>query len=180
MTAYAVWGKYRLRVALLDLVRWQGSEQVLDIGTGRGLMALGAATRLTTGSVIGIDIWRTEDLSDNLPEAPLQNARALGLEDKVQFLTEDARQLSFADNSFDVIYSVLCIHNIDEVAERRKACAEIVRVLKPGGVAIIADYIAVASYAKAFREEGLQVEPPQSYRRTALGLMDVVVARKQA
>jgi len=32
-----------------SLVSWQGNETVLDVGTGRGLLMIGAAKKLTTG-----------------------------------------------------------------------------------------------------------------------------------
>src|SRR5262245_10333751 len=57
--------KVRLRERLLDEIPWRGDERVLDVGCGRGLMLLGAARRLTSGSAIGIDLWQTEDQSGN-------------------------------------------------------------------------------------------------------------------
>ena len=61
--------KLRTRDRLLDLIAWTGSESVLDIGCGRGLMLIGAAKRLTTGKVVGIDLWKAEDQSGN-PSLP--------------------------------------------------------------------------------------------------------------
>jgi arsenite methyltransferase len=37
-------------------------ENVLDVGTGQGLLMNGAAKHLTTGKSIGIDIWISKDL----------------------------------------------------------------------------------------------------------------------
>src|SRR5262245_3161343 len=65
-------GKVRARERLLSRVAWRGDEAVLDVGCGRGLMLVGAAKRLTTGKATGIDIWQTEDLSGNRPEATLE------------------------------------------------------------------------------------------------------------
>jgi trans-aconitate methyltransferase len=48
-------GKIRERDRLLDLVPWRGTEAVLDLGCGRGLMLIGAARRLTTGRATGLD-----------------------------------------------------------------------------------------------------------------------------
>jgi len=67
-------GKMRTREQLLDSVRWTGAERVLDVGCGRGLMLVGAAKRLTTGTASGIDLWQAEDLSGNRPEATMENA----------------------------------------------------------------------------------------------------------
>src|SRR4051812_2218333 len=64
MAAWMLWhstvGKVRGREALLDQLTWTGGEQVLDIGCVRGLMLIGAAKRLTTGTATGVDIWQSE------------------------------------------------------------------------------------------------------------------------
>ena len=41
-------GKLRLREQLLDQLALKGDEKILDIGCGRGLLAIGAAKRLKT------------------------------------------------------------------------------------------------------------------------------------
>ncbi|MEP7132713.1 MAG: hypothetical protein ABI914_06080, partial [Acidobacteriota bacterium] len=76
-------GKIRGREKLLDQISWNGNEEVLDVGCGRGLMLIGAAKRLTSGGLAtGVDIWQSEDLSGNRPEATLENARREGVEDR--------------------------------------------------------------------------------------------------
>jgi arsenite methyltransferase len=66
--------------------------------------------------------------------------------------------MSFPDGSFDIILSNLCLHNIYDKATRIKACHEIVRVLKPGGIAIISDYKHTGEYAATMQDIGLRVE----------------------
>jgi hypothetical protein len=75
-------GKLRERERLLGSIPWRGDEVVLDVGCGRGLLLIGAAKRLTSGSAVGVDIWHSEDQSGNTPEATLRNARAEGVEDR--------------------------------------------------------------------------------------------------
>ena len=154
MLAYAKFGKFRHRDRMLSLVDWRGDESVLDVGTGRGLLMIGAAKKLTSGRSVGIDIWSKEDLSGNSIENTLRNAELEGVRDRVKVANGDATKMDFSDNSFDVVLSNLCLHNIASREARDRACREIVRVLKPGGKAVISDFKNTAEYAKSFRDSG--------------------------
>jgi len=157
MMAYSKRGKFRHRDRMLKMVDWKGDESVLDVGTGRGLLMIGAAKKLSTGKAVGIDIWSAKDLSGNALEKTLHNAQIEGVRDKVEVKNGDAAAMEFPDSSFDVVLSNLCLHNIPSKAARDKACREIVRVLKPGGRAVISDFIKTADYVKAFRAAGAEV-----------------------
>lgn len=148
-------GKVTEREWLLDLIPWRGDETVLDVGCGRGVMMVGAAKRLTTGTAAGIDIWQTEDLSGNHPDAPLENARLEGVADRVTVTTADMRQIPFPDCHFDVIVSNVAIHNLYQASERAAAVREIARVLKPGGACIVADVRHEGQYASVLRTNGV-------------------------
>lgn len=158
MLIYARFGKFRHRDRMLSLYNWRGDEQVLDVGTGRGLLLVGAAQRLTTGHATGIDIWNKEDLSGNALERTEQNLAIEAVAEKCSLASEGAQKMSFPDNKFDVILSNLCLHNIYDKPTRLKACNEIARVLKPGGVAIISDFKRTREYAQALSKAGLRVE----------------------
>jgi len=158
MLLYAKVGKFYHRDRMLKLHNWRGDEQVLDVGTGRGLLLVGAARHLTTGHATGLDIWNKEDLSANSLERTEQNLAAEGVTQTCSLVTGGAQKMSFPDNSFDVILSNLCLHNIYDRSTRLQACREIVRVLKPGGVAIISDFKHTGEYATTMREAGLRVE----------------------
>ena len=178
LIVYGIKGKYRVRDLMLSKINWKGNENVLDIGTGRGLLMNGAAKFLTTGKSIGIDIWNASDLSGNTISNALTNAELEGVKEKVEIKNEDARKLGFADNSFEVVLSLLCIHNIEDKAEQEKACFEIARVLKPNGTALIADYLPTGDYAKSLAKAGLKVKSSQTYFTTAYSLMWIVEATK--
>ncbi len=179
MVVYALRGKFIYRDYMLSLIDWQGDEMVLDVGTGRGLLMIGAAKRLTTGKAIGIDIWNDEDLSGNTVENTLKNVELEDVKDRIELMTEDVRQMSFADDSFDVILSTYCLHNIENEQEREASCLEIARVLEPGGTVLISDYIPTHDYAKAFTAAGLSVKSSKPYLLKAFAPMWMVVATKK-
>jgi SAM-dependent methyltransferase len=180
MLAYAKAGKFRHRDRMLAKVSWTGAETVLDVGAGRGLLLIGAAKRLTTGHAIGIDIWNTEDLSGNSPQALLENIALEGVESQTEIKSEDARKMTFSGGTFDIVLSNLCLHNIYQQAGRAQACGEISRVLKPGGIAVISDFRHIREYATAFTACGLTVELcPLDWTGTFPPLR-ILVARKTA
>jgi len=86
--------------------------------------------------------------------------------------------MSFADDTFDVILSNLCIHNIYDAPTRRRALDQIVRVLKPGGIALISDYKLTSEYAKELLNSGLIVEKKRGSLLTTFPPLTVVIARK--
>jgi len=146
--------KLRLRDQLLDSLALRGDERVLDVGCGRGLLAIGAAKRLKNGKVVGIDVWNPFDLSGNTPEAAKANAKTEGVADKVRIENGDAQKLVYPDNHYDVVMSSLALHNIPEQDARAKAVREMVRVLKPGGKLAIFDLFRTGEYAKVLRAVG--------------------------
>jgi arsenite methyltransferase len=148
-------GKLRLRDQMLDGFSWRGDETILDVGCGRGLLLIGAAKRLKTGKATGVDIWQSEDLSGNSPEAALRNAKTESVENRVKIESADVRKLPFGASSFDVVVSSLAIHNIHSAPERAKALREIARVLKPGGRVAIFDIFHTSEYAKGLQQLGL-------------------------
>ena len=182
-------GKLRERERLLDLVPWRGDEAVLDIGCGRGLLLIGAARKLTTGTATGLDLWQAEDLTGNEPEATLENARREGVAERVVVQTGDMRKMPFPDASFDVIVSNVAIHNVYDREGREATMREIARVLKPGGHVVIHDIRHVGDYASALTKHGLTdvTRVGSKIARTVLFLItfgslrpDIVTARNPA
>jgi SAM-dependent methyltransferase len=158
MAAWMLWdskvGKLRSSERLLDRIRWRGDEQVLDVGCGRGLLLIAAARRLTSGTATGIDIWQSEDLSDNRRQATVDNARREGLSERIKIESANMRRMPFAPESFDVVVSRAAIHNLYQAEDRLQALQEIVRVLKKGGYALIDDIRHIDQYAAALARLG--------------------------
>lgn len=181
MLVYGLYGKKRMRDFMIGLIDWRGDEQVLDIGAGLGLLLIGAAKKLRArGRATAVDIWRTEDLSGGGLDQLAANVAIEGVEDRIALLTEDARRLSMADGSMNVVLSLFCIHNIEGEAEQKRALLEIVRVLKPGGRVLIGEWMPIGRYASVFAEAGLKVRSHRSHIGTALSLMWMVDAEKPA
>jgi len=178
MLAYALRGKFNVRDRMLRAIDWKGDEAVLDVGTARGLLAIGAAKRLRTGTATGIDVWEVRDPSDNETEITLRNISIEGVEDRVEIKNDDPRSMSFVDSSFDVVLSSLCMNHIENKPERQLACQEIARLLRRGGTAVIADNSNMSEYRRAFVKAGLLVERPKSVFHLAYMPMAILVARK--
>jgi MPBQ/MSBQ methyltransferase len=116
-----------------EMVRWGGLDQlpqgttVLDVGCG-----IGGSSRILAQdyrfAVTGITI------------SPQQVQRAQELtppELDLQFRVDDAMALSFPDASFDVVWSIEAGPHMPDKAVFAR---ELMRVLKPGGVLVVADW----------------------------------------
>ena len=178
MLLYSKFGKIKHMRRMLNLVEWSGDETVLDVGTGRGLLMIGAAKKLDGGKAYGIDIWNQDDLSGNSRENALSNAFAEGVLDKVEVFNYDAREIKFPDDYFDVVLSNLCLHSILESSGREKACSEIYRVLKSGGAAVISDYKFIKEYKKSFKKLGCAVSRKKTYRLSTFPPLKVIRVKK--
>ena len=138
---YSKVGKLKLSQRLLDRLRWSGNERVLDVGCGRGLLAIAAAHRVPGGSVVGIDLWDYAALTTNRPDSVLQNAQIEGVGNRVQVQEGDARDIPFPDGSFDVVVSNFVVHELRTRSGRERMMREVARVLKPGGRVALVDFI---------------------------------------
>ncbi|QLL09251.1 class I SAM-dependent methyltransferase [Mycobacterium vicinigordonae] len=146
-------GKFTVWNRILDDLALHGDETVLDMGCGRGAVLLATAKRLPGGRAIGVDIWQA-DQTDNSAAATLANAQLENVADRIELRTADMTALPLEDNSVDVIVSNLAIHNIPGHDGRRRALAEAMRVLRPGGRLVIADLWETRRHATHLRDLG--------------------------
>jgi ubiquinone/menaquinone biosynthesis C-methylase UbiE len=119
---YDIWagGQHgRVAARLVDLAAPAKNEQVLDVGTGTGLVANLLAPRVNPGLVFGVD------LSENM----MSIARARKAKN-VQFVGMAAEHLVFRPQTFDL---VTMGETLVYLADPTTALAEAHRVLKPGG-----------------------------------------------
>ena len=155
MVYYSLVGKLRIRDRLLGQIAWRGDEHVLDVGCGRGLLLVGAAKRLTSGKAIGVDAWNRGAITNNTPDAALRNAELEGVAGRVETRAGDARDLPFAEASFDVVVSNFVLHEMDTAGQRERLLREIARVLRPGGQVALVDFIFTSQAVHALRASGI-------------------------
>ncbi len=179
---YVKFGKFRHRDFMLGMHEWQGDERVLDVGCGRGLLLAGAAKKIAehrgTGHATGIDIWSNTDMAANSAAATERNLELEGISQICTLVSEPAQEMPFESESFHLVVSNLCLHNIYDRPTRRQAIEQISRVLKPGGMAILSDYKLTGEYAEQLTRMGFAVEKRRGSFITTFPPLTVVLARK--
>lgn len=104
---------------------------VLDVGTGTGELAFMSAKRAgPEGSVTGLDI------TPAMLEMAKLKVPDLDLPTEVTFVVGDALDMEFGDDTFDLVTSGYMLRNVTDI---KTAVSEMYRVLKPGGLAVVAE-----------------------------------------
>lgn len=178
MIIYSKYGKFKHKDRILKMIEWNGKENVLDVGTGLGLLMIGAAKKLTSGKSFGIDIFNTYDLSNNSIDQIETNVHLEDVTQKVEILKENILKTTFKDNYFDVVVSNLCLHNLYNKEDRRIACSEIHRITKPKGQIIISDYKNIKEYKRTFISLGMEVQKEGPYFLDTFPPLTIIKAKK--
>lgn len=113
-------------LSLFERLLGSGKLEILDVGTGPGVMA--ALLAELGHRVTGIDI------SQEMLNKAQGNAAKLG--HKIHFIYGDAEEVPFPNSTFD---TVINRHLLWTLPDPQKAIKEWKRVLKPGGKLIIID-----------------------------------------
>jgi SAM-dependent methyltransferase len=132
---------------------------ILDIGCGPGDLVVAISRRLREARIVGIDLS---------PSMLLWANRHATTDGRLKFIVGDGADLPFDDASVDLVVSTLSMHHWDEPAN---VFAEVARVLRPGGVALIYDLglltFTEAEMAVIATDAGL--EPEDIVRERARG-----------
>ncbi|QIR37770.1 methyltransferase domain-containing protein [Tolypothrix sp. PCC 7910] len=113
-----------------ELLHWaevKTAENILDVGCGIGGSSLYLAEKFDAKAT-GIT------LSPVQANRATERAQKLNLSDRSQFLVADAQAMPFADNSFDLVWS---LESGEHMPNKIKFMQECYRVLKPGGKLIM-------------------------------------------
>jgi demethylmenaquinone methyltransferase/2-methoxy-6-polyprenyl-1,4-benzoquinol methylase len=121
------WRKRAIRSLALT-----GHERVLDLCTGTADLAIAAVCATPAAArVVGVDF------AGVMLRVGREKLRRVRLDDRVTLVRGDATRIPVADGSMDAVTIAFGIRNVDETA---MACAEIRRVLKPGGRLAILEF----------------------------------------
>jgi SAM-dependent methyltransferase len=135
---------------LLERIDVQEGEDVLDVATGTGNVALRAAQ--SGGNVIGLD------LTPELFETAWQRMDEWGV--AVDWVEGDAEELPFGDESFDAVLSVFGV----QFAPRHQIVArELARVTRPGGRIGLVNWTPEGLIGELFKIMGRYMPAPPSY-----------------
>jgi len=125
----------RIVLPLLDL---PSEGQVLDVGCGYGGLSLLLARARPDLHITGVD----------LETGALESAASIALQEglgNLSFQPGDGHRLEFSDDQFD---AVVCQTVLTHVRDALTVITEMVRVLKPGGVCMAAEYTDLGAWTK--------------------------------
>ncbi|WP_439594966.1 class I SAM-dependent methyltransferase [Falsiroseomonas sp.] len=127
----------RLSLELLALAEIRPGMRVLDAGCGFGGTLATLDERVERLDLVGL----------NIDPRQLQRAARLAQPrpgSAINFVAADACTLPFADASFDRVLAVECIFHFPS---RSAFLAEVRRVLRPGGVLVLSDFVPSPLFA---------------------------------
>ncbi|MFH1809381.1 MAG: class I SAM-dependent methyltransferase [Pseudomonadota bacterium] len=105
------------------------SGPALDVGTGKGLLAMALARR--AGHVVSVDIDSEEQALARLL------AEEAGLERRISFVQADAAHLPYPDGHFGCVAMMDVLHHLTDPGP---VLGEMGRLVGPGGIVVIADF----------------------------------------
>lgn len=114
-------------------------KALLEIGCGDGTVSIRFAQ--AGAQVTAIDI------SGEMIERAKQNAKRTRVEDRIKLFHMSAEDLSFPDNSFDLIYGHSILHHLNlEIVTKH-----LVRLLRPNGIAVFLEPLDYNPILNLFR-----------------------------
>jgi demethylmenaquinone methyltransferase/2-methoxy-6-polyprenyl-1,4-benzoquinol methylase len=122
----------RWRARAIQSLKLTGSERVLDLCTGTGDLAIAAVrARPSAARVVGVDF------SGAMLRVGHTKLRTARIDDRIAMVQGDATRIPVAGASMDAVTIGFGIRNVEDMDA---ACAELHRVLKPGGRLAILEF----------------------------------------
>ncbi len=106
-------------------------QNILDVATGTGDVAILTAKMLKPAKITGIDI------SEGMLDVGRKKIADLGLTQTIELLSGDSEKINFPDNNFDAITVAFGVRNYQNL---EKGLQEMYRVLKPGGKLVVLEF----------------------------------------
>lgn len=116
------------RDKVVELVLKRHPNNILDIATGTGDLAILFAQETKASEIIGLD------LSEGMLSIAKQKIANSSFSNKIQFVQGDSEALPFPDNHFEAITVSFGIRNFENL---ELGLSEIFRVLSPHGILVI-------------------------------------------
>jgi ubiquinone/menaquinone biosynthesis C-methylase UbiE len=118
------------RERLREILAPRAGERLLEVGPGTGYYTLPVAEWLSPGGRLDV-----LDVQQEMLDHTLRSAHEHGI-DNVTPTLSDARQLPYADDSFDGAYLVTVL---GEIPDQDAALRELARVVKPEGRIVVGE-----------------------------------------
>jgi ubiquinone/menaquinone biosynthesis C-methylase UbiE len=150
--------------------QWGNSPaRALDVGAGTGVLA--ARLQAQGWQVMGVD--QAKAMLELMADRGNPAAQASGV------------QLPFPDNTFDVVYCVAVLHHVAEPEAVKATVREMLRITRPGGVAVYWDHNPFNPYwpiimARVPQDTGEERLIPEKEIRDALKGLPVAMTSRQS
>jgi len=109
----------------------------MDLGCGLGFLSCVCAKFYRRARITGIDTFEHASLKGSSLEKANENARILGLSDRVHFERGDILASDYADRGFDLFVSNLVFHNLGR--RRFGAYDRLLSWMSPNSRALVGD-----------------------------------------
>jgi len=119
------------RKKMIKMISTDKPQNILDVATGTGDVAIMTARQLSPKSITGID------LSNKMLEIGREKIEKIGLSEVISLEQGDSESLRFDTGTFDAVTVAFGVRNFEDL---RKGLAEMYRVTRVGGQVAILEF----------------------------------------
>ena len=111
----------------------KNGDSVLDVGCANGFAAIIQCAAHKLSAMTGVDF------SESMIKYAQDNKQKSEFKNILSFSQGDVRELQFADNTFDVVYTTRVLINLPNWEEQKQGFMECIRVAKKGGTVVFSE-----------------------------------------